>query len=190
MYFIIGSHLIGKLLKPFMQGTLIINFHGRNTLWSPKQPLVDDLFSVGLVGALELIRKHSNFSNLNFPKTMEERGLPEDESDGLKDFFFRSDGYKLWHIIKNYVRGIVYRIYPNDSSVKQDAKLQEYTSSIANPDMGNIPNFPATVHTRWSLVTLLTTILFSPSVFHQVRSYLLAFPIQYPIFSYFIVSDI
>ena len=164
--------MIGKLLKPYMQGTLIINFLGRNTLWAKSDSIVDDLFSVGLSGAIELIRKHSNFSNLHFPKTMEERGFPEDESDGLRNFFFRKDGYKLWHILKRYVHGIVYKIYPRDSSVKQDKMLQEYTSSLANPDRGNIPNFPPAVHTRLSLVTLLTKILFSSSVLHHVRNYL------------------
>ena len=166
--FILGSFVIGKLLKPFMQGTFLIDFFGRHTLWKEEDSLVDNLFSVGKSGAIETIKQYTNFSNLYFPTTMEERGFPKDESDGVKDFFFRSDGFKLWHILKRYVHGIVYKIYSSDSSVTQDRKLQEFTRSLASPDQGNIPGFPASLHTRRSLVTTLTAIVFTPSVFHQV----------------------
>ena len=159
--------MIGKLIKPFMQGTILINFNGRNSLFKEKD-VVDQVFSVGVSGALKLIEDNTNFSNLNFPKTMEERGFPEDESDGVKDFFFRNDGYKLWNILKLYVQRIVYKIYPADSSVSKDIKLQEFSRSIADKSRGNIAGFPAAIHTRGSLVTTLTMILFTPSVFHQV----------------------
>ena len=165
--FILGNHLIGKLIKPFMQGTILINFNGRNSLFKEKD-VVDQVFSVGVSGALKLIEDNTNFSNLNFPKTMEERGFPEDESDGVKDFFFRNDGYKLWNILKLYVQRIVYKIYPADSSVSKDKKLQEFSRSIADKSRGNIAGFPAAIHTRGSLVTTLTMILFTPSVLHQV----------------------
>ena len=167
--FILGSHhLIGKLMKPFMQGTILINFYGRHTLLAEKDGIFDDLFSVGRSGAMEILINNNNFSNLDFPKSMEERGFPEDGSDGVKDFFFRSDGYKLWNILKGYVQGIVDKIYPSDSSVSQDKKLQEFSRSLADKDKGNIAGFPAAIHTRESLVTTLTIILFTPSVLHQV----------------------
>ena len=166
--YFLGSHFIGKILEPFLQGTIVINFYGRHTLIREHDSYVDDMFSVGKEGAVKLISQNMNFTNLVFPMTMTERGFPEDESDGVRNFFYRSDGYKLWNILGHYMQSLVYRFYISDSAVKNDIKLQQFASSLANQDQGNIPGFPGYIHTRHSLTSILTTIAFTSSVVHHV----------------------
>ena len=169
--YLIGNHLIGKLLKPFMKGTIFANFYARHTLISQYDSQIDDMFSVGRSGAMKLLSEKMNFRNLVFPKVMTERGFPEDESDGVRNFFYRTDGYKLWHIMSHYVRSIVYRSYLSDSAVILDTQLQQFASSLASKDLGNIPGFPYFILSRAALAETLTTILFSASVVHHVSSF-------------------
>ena len=126
------------------------------------------MFSVGKSGAMKLLAENMNFTSLLFPKTMEERGFPEDESDGVRSFFYRIDGYKLWNIFSHYLQSIVYRFYVSDSAVARDNMLQQFAASLADPDLGNIPGFPTNIHTRDSLAEILTTIVFTSSVVHHV----------------------
>ena len=127
------------------------------------------MFSVGRTGALKLLSDNMNFKKLVFPKIMAERGFPEDESDGVRNFFYRSDGFRLWNIFTRYVSSIVYRSYPSDTSVLYDKQVQQFASSLANPNLGNIPGFPSVILTRSDLVEILTTIIFTSSFQHQVR---------------------
>ena len=127
------------------------------------------MFSVGRAGALKLLSDNMNFDKLAFPKMITETGFPEDESDGVRNFFYRSDGYQLWNIISRYVSSIVYSFYPSDKAVLYDTQLQKFASSLANPSLGNIHGFPSVILTRSSLVEVLTSIIFTSSVHHHVR---------------------
>ena len=153
-----------------MKGTIFVNFYARHTLISQYDSQIDDMFSVGRSGAMKLLSEKMNFRNLVFPKVMTERGFPEDESDGVRNFFYRTDGYKLWHIMSHYVKSIVYRSYLSDSAVILDTQLQQFASSLASKDLGNIPGFPYFILSRATLAETLTTILFSASVVHHVSS--------------------
>ena len=160
--------MLGKLLKPFMQGTIRVDWVGRQVLIGSENSLADKLFSVGDSGAQKLIKQYTHFSNLHFPTTMEERGFPEDESDGVKNFFFRTDGYKLWNIFERYVKGIIDRIYHSDLSVRGDTQLQAFASSLADLKRGKIYGFPSSIQTKEALVKTMTTIVFTASVLHHV----------------------
>ena len=126
------------------------------------------MFSVGRAGALKLLSDNINFQSLVFPQIMVERGFPEDESDGIRNFFYRSDGYKLWNIFSRYIHSIVHRVYTSDVYVLYDNKIQQFAASLSNPELGNIPGFPNVIRTRAELVEILTTIVFTSSVQHQV----------------------
>eukprot|EP00090_Calanus_glacialis_P043131 TRINITY_DN7631_c0_g1_i7.p1 TRINITY_DN7631_c0_g1~~TRINITY_DN7631_c0_g1_i7.p1 ORF type:complete len:921 (-),score=153.36 TRINITY_DN7631_c0_g1_i7:68-2830(-) len=163
----LGTHLIGKLLEPHLQGTIIINFYARHTLIREYESNIEKMFSVGRAGALKLLSENINYKNLVFPKIMSERGFPEDESDGVRNFFYRSDGYQLWNMMSRYVSSIVYRSYTSDTAVLLDNQLQKFASSLASTDLGNIPGFPSFFPTREALVEVLTSIIFTSSVQHQ-----------------------
>ena len=154
-----------------MKGTIFANFYARHTLISEYDSQIDDMFSVGRSGAMKLLSEKMNFRNLLFPKVMTERGFPEDESDGVRNFFYRTDGYKLWHIMSRYVQSIVYRNYLSDSAVIFDTQLQQFAGSLADKDLGNIPGFPYFILSRVTLAETLTTILFTSSVVHHVSTF-------------------
>ena len=126
------------------------------------------MFSVGRTGALQIMSSNMNFRKLNFPNMMADRGFPKDESDGVKDFFYRTDGYKLWYIINQYVAKAVHKVYPSDFAVIQDVNLQAFAVSLSDPLRGNILGWPSTIARRSSLIEVLSTVVFTASVQHQV----------------------
>ena len=117
---------------------------------------------------MQILTQNMNFKTLDFPKTMTKRGFPEDESDGVKNFFYRSDGYQLWNIFSRYVSSMVYQAYRSDAAVISDSQLQQFASSVANKYQGNVPGFPSKIPTRADLVKLITSVIFASSVTHQV----------------------
>ena len=117
---------------------------------------------------MQILTQNMNFKTLDFPKTMTEKGFPEDESDGVKNFFYRSDGYQLWNIFSRYVSSIVNSAYVSDQAVIQDNQLQQFASSVANKNQGNVPGFPSVISTRSDLIEVLTSVIFASSVMHQV----------------------
>ena len=115
--------MLGNLLELHLRGTIFINWFGRFSLLQEKQSLAGKLFSVGQKGALKLLSKKMNYNNWIFPNIMTERGFPENESDGLQNFFYRSDGFRLWNILHRYVSSTVYKAYSSDIAVLQDNHL-------------------------------------------------------------------
>ena len=132
------------------------------------QSMVGELFSVGKKGGFKLMFRTMNYTNWIFPNIMAERGFPENGSDGVQQFFYRSDGFQLWNILQRYASSVVYRAYSSDTAVLQDNPLQQFACSLANKHLGNIQGFPSSIPTRESLVEIITSIIFSASVQHQV----------------------
>ena len=167
----LAGHTLGKLLKPHMEGTIFINFFARQTLIKQNDSDVDRMFAVGRNGALQLVSnnliKTFNFQDAAFPRMMAQRGFPRNESDGVKDFFYRKDGFKLWDILTKYVTRIVNKIYGADLDVESDEALNRFTKSLSNPKQGNIPGFPEKIITKPHLIETLTNIIFTASVQHQ-----------------------
>jgi len=165
------DHVIGRLLKPHMTGTIFINFAARHTLVAKKDALVDHQFAVGRDGAIQLIA--DDMSNRYswpaeaFPRMMEERGFPQNKSDNLTDYYYRDDGFKLWDALHKYVEGVVNSKYGSDQEVEEDEKLKGFHASLADSKRGNIPGFPETPGNRVQLTDTLTSIIFTGSVQHQ-----------------------
>merc|ERR1719334_2419367 len=142
-----GGHIIGKLLKPHMQGTILINWLGRHTLVGVQVSSGDEIFSVGGDGALQIISNRLYDSNFDFPQTafpkaLADRGFTRDESDGLNTFYYRTDGFRLWDILHRYVEEVVEKGYATDDDVAKDVKLAKFASLVSDPTKGNIPGFP------------------------------------------------
>jgi len=167
----LSDHVLGRLLAPHMKGTIFINFVARTNLINKNNSIVGNIFSVGRNGALKLLSDHLmkvfNFQESAFPKMMAARGFPKDESDGVKDYFYRSDGFKLWDIITKYVEGVVNKKYDNDLEVEKDEVLQNFAQSMSDFNEGNIRGFPENIKTKELLIESLTNILFTGSVQHQ-----------------------
>ena len=168
----LSGHTLGRLLEPHMEGTIFINFFARQTLIKDDNDSdVDRMFSVGRDGALKLVadnlKNNFNFTEAAFPRMMGARGFPKNESDGVADFFYRRDGYKLWDILTKYVKGVVNKVYKEDIEVEKDEALNRFTQSMFDEKQGNIPGFPANITTKDILIDTLTNIIFTASVQHQ-----------------------
>lgn len=165
------SHIIGRLLKPHMTMTIFMNFAARHSLIKPKDSLTQQQFSVGRYGALKLISDEMLnkyfWQNMTFPRMMEEKGFPENQTDGLQQYHYRDDGFKLWNALHNYVDKVVNGSYPSEQEVEKDEKLTEFFASLADPKRGNIPGFPRTPGDRAELTETLTSMIFTASVQHQ-----------------------
>merc|ERR1719319_622055 len=127
------QHPLGALLAPHLSGTILINWVGRHTLLKEHDSIVEQAFSVGLSGALALSSSY-NFSQLDLPATLAERGLDQVSGATLK-YLFRDDGLRLWSILHTYLEGVVGRMYPTDHMVRRDAVVQVPLPSLT-PSLG------------------------------------------------------
>ena len=167
----LSGHLLGRLLEPHVKGTIFMNIIVRSLLGNQNNSFFEKAFSVGRNGALKLIsenfRNVFNFEEAAFPRMMAERGFPQDESDGVTDYYYRRDGFKLWDILLKYADGVVDKIYKDDLEVEKDEALKQFTQSMSDENQGNIPGFPQHIKTKEVLTETLTNIIFTGSVQHQ-----------------------
>ena len=165
-----SGHVLGRLLEPHVKGTIFINFLARSVLINKNGSLVNAIFSVGRDGALKMVSDNSwkafNFQEGAFPRMMAERGFPQEESDGVVDYFYRRDGFKLWDILFKYVTGIVNKEFKDDLDVEKDEALKRFSQSMSDENEGNIPGFPKIIKTKELLIETLTNIIFTGSVQH------------------------
>ena len=61
----------------------------------------------------------------NFPNDIKDR----DVSD-VPNYYFRDDGLKLWHAIKDYAYDVINVFYETDKDVEQDNELQQWETEI------------------------------------------------------------
>jgi len=160
-----AEHWVGRLLKPHLQGTILINLAAKETLLEPSPDnIAESSFAVGMEGALALARTGYNFTWLDFPSMMSAQGFPSDRSEGLQHFHYRDYGFRLWRILHRFVSSVVSLHYPTHQSVAEDLSLQSWARSLA--PIG----FPSSLPTTSSLSHALTTIIFGASAQHQVLS--------------------
>jgi arachidonate 5-lipoxygenase len=130
------EHPIAKLLKPHLQETIGINYLARQTLISKVVPFTDRTFATDTAGGLQLVLKACrrwDFFGMSFPQQLFKRGFDEQGSDGVEDFFFRDDGFKIWNAISEYVGNVVGAVYANDNAVAADKDLQAWVAETADP---------------------------------------------------------
>ncbi|XP_066268538.1 uncharacterized protein [Branchiostoma lanceolatum] len=99
------DHPIHRLLLPHFKDTIGINYLARHSLVSRIFPITDPMFATSTVGGLHMFIKEwrkYRFMDMAFPEELKRRGFDEAKSDGLEDYYFRDDGFKLWNIYKDY----------------------------------------------------------------------------------------
>ncbi|HWL85863.1 MAG TPA: lipoxygenase family protein, partial [Polyangiaceae bacterium] len=169
-----ADHPVGKLLEPHLEQTIGINYLARQTLVAPKAALTDTTFAPGTAQALELFLaawERYDFTGNSFVEDLASRGFDEAGSDGVKDYYYRDDGFKIWHALDAYIKDVVDVVYPNDGAVAADAVLQRWAAESSDPDRADIPGFPRTLTSREHLVRTLTTIVFQASAFHSAVNF-------------------
>jgi arachidonate 5-lipoxygenase len=167
------DHKLGHLMEPHFKDTIGINYLARVSLVGQRYALTDQTFSIGTDEALKMIVKAWNrwdFHGNSFPEDLRSRGFSEDGSDGLRNFYFRDDGFKIWHAIKEYVAIVVHETYNSDKSVAADSAVRAWYEELRDPKRANIPSFPK-LETRDDLIEAITNIIFTASAQHSAVNY-------------------
>lgn len=165
-------HTIGKLLHPHFQDTLGINFLARQTLVSEFAPFTDSTFSPGTQSGMKMFATafHKwDFFKSNFENDLKSRGFDADCSDGLQNYYYRDDGFKIWNALKSYVASIVEAVYESDDSVLADKLLQDWCHELIHE--GGIDTFPSELNSKSLLIETLVSMIFYCSAQHAAVNY-------------------
>ncbi|XP_019647969.1 PREDICTED: uncharacterized protein LOC109488215 [Branchiostoma belcheri] len=166
------DHPVHRLLLPHFKDTIGINYLARHSLVSRIFPITDPMFATSTVGGLVMFlnewRKY-NFMDMAFPEELKRRGFDEAGTDGLENYLYRDDGFKLWNVYKTYVTGMVNHAYASDRAVQADKALQEFCKMTEGP--GQLHGFPAKISTKQLLIDCLTNIIFNVSAQHSAINF-------------------
>lgn len=167
-----ARHPIGKLLHAHFQDTIAINFLARQTLVSEFAPFTDSTFSPGTHSGMKMFAaafQNWDFLGSNFENDLKSRGFDERCSDGLSDYYYREDGFKIWNALKTYVSSIVDELYASDDSVSADPLLQKWCTEIISE--GGITTFPSKLNSKSLLVETVVSIIFYSSAQHAAVNF-------------------
>ncbi|MBX2798915.1 MAG: SRPBCC family protein [Myxococcales bacterium] len=169
-----SGHVLHDLLAPHFHDTIGINFLARQTLVSDIAPFTDRTFSTGTAQALEIFLhawKGYDFFSRGFAAQLEARGFDEMGTDGVDDYLYRDDGYRIWNALGRYVQGVVERTWASDEAVASDEVIRAWCQELTDPDRGDVPGFPATIHSRQLLVQTLQTLIWCVSAAHSAVNF-------------------
>lgn len=182
------NHQVRLLLKPHLEGTILINYGAHNRLLAP-EGAVDSLLSATIGSNSQLAIKEAqshlaNFNDVAFPRTLEKRGV--NNSKQLPIYPYRDDGQKIWDAINQWVQEYLGLFYFSDKSVETDSQLQNWASELRSKGHCNIGEAgDGQIKTLDYLVEAISTIIFTASVQHAavnfpqsgLMSYVPAFPL-------------
>jgi len=186
------SHPLRLLLKPHLEGTILINYTAYKRLLAPGGP-IDSLFS-GTIGsncqlAIKEAKNHlANFNGVAFPATLEKRGV--DNSQQLPIYPYRDDGQRIWEAIHQWVNDYLHLYYRSDESVLIDKQLQNWAGELFSKGHCNIgENADGSIKTLDYLVQAVSTIIFTASAQHAAvnfpQSGLMTYAPAFPLGCYF-----
>lgn len=168
------DHIIKKLMTPHFKDTIGINFLARQTLVSEVEPITDRTFSPGTAQAMQLFLEawdEYDFFDNNFVNDLKNRGFDEEQTDGVKDYYYREDGFKLWNAMGNYIEKVVDASYPNDKDVENDEHIKKWAHETSAADRADIPGFPKRIYSKVLLVKSLQTIMWNLSAAHSAVNF-------------------
>lgn len=182
------NHQVRRLLKPHLEGTILINYGAHNRLLAPKGA-VDSLLSATIGSNTQLAIKEAqthlaNFNDVAFPRTLEKRGV--NNSKQLPIYPYRDDGQRIWDAITQWVQEYLGLFYSSDQSVETDSQLQNWASELRSKGHCNIGEAgDGQIKTLDYLVEAISIIIFTASVQHGavnfpqsgLMSYAPAFPL-------------
>ncbi|TAE53589.1 MAG: lipoxygenase [Nostocales cyanobacterium] len=171
------NHSLKCLLKPHLEGTVLINY-GAYTLLVAPGGAVDSLLvsSVGADQSLAAKATQSylfNFNDIAFPKTLENRGVTDKTK--LPTYPYRDDGLLIWNAIESWVNDYFNLFYSSDAEVLNDADLQTWASTLVSHEGGRLQNFgddgQGQIKTISYLVQAVSTIIFTASAQHAAVNF-------------------
>lgn len=173
------SHIVSALLAVHFQDTIGINFLARQTLVSTVAPLTDATFSVGTGHALSIFAAAYDgwdFLGDNFVGALAKRGFTADAAaDGLHDFYYREDGFRVWNALTRYVSTVLHGHYgagtAADDAVAADPVLAAWCAEMRDPAAAGVASFPAAFTTVGALVEAVVSIIFLCSAQHAAVNF-------------------
>jgi arachidonate 15-lipoxygenase len=167
-------HPLRALLEPHLDDTIGINFMARLLLVPEKYAFTDKPFSIGTVQGMKLASKgwaRYDFFKSSFPEDLKARGFDEAGTDGLQNYFYREDGFKLWNALGDYTTDAVNHIYADDEAVKADGDLQKWADEMAAKDGAAYTGFPESIGTKKLLAHVLQILIWNFSALHSILDF-------------------
>ncbi len=171
------NHNLKNLLKPHLEGTILINYGAHTTLIAPGGG-VDELLASS-IGSDQTLGAHGaqsylfNFNDIAFPDTLTSRGV--DDASKLPTYPYRDDGLLIWGAIESWVKEYFSLYYSSDSSVLNDPDLQTWASTLISREGGRLKNFgddgQGQIKTLDYLVKAVSTIIFTASAQHAAVNF-------------------
>ncbi|WP_293149408.1 MULTISPECIES: lipoxygenase family protein [unclassified Microcoleus] len=169
-----NSHPVMVLLKPHLQGTILINYGAHKNLLAPEGP-IDLLLSatIGSNGQLAIKEAMSHLANFNevaFPRTLEKRGV--NNSQQLPIYPYRDDGQLIWDAIHQWVGEYLRLHYSSDESVVVDRQLQNWAGELFAKGHCYIgENADGRIASLDYLVEAISTVIFAASAQHAAVNF-------------------
>jgi len=168
------DHPIKDLLAPHFKDTIGINYVARHTLVSDVIPFTDKTFSTGTVQGLEIMLNawlKWDFETSSFPRQLAERGFDRERTDGIQDYYYREDGFKLWDIFGEYTTDFVNASYATDHEVANDPVVKGWIAEMRDPNKADIASFPETITSKQQLAGVLQNIIWKTSAGHAILNF-------------------
>lgn len=182
------NHAVRLLLKPHLEGTILINYGAHKYLLAPGGS-IDSLLGATIGSDCQLAIKEAqtqlaNFNQVAFPRTLEKRGV--NNSQQLPIYPYRDDGQRIWDAIFQWVKDYLGLFYASDTSVESDAQLQNWAGELFSKGYCHIgEEGDGRIKTLDYLVEAISTIIFTASAQHAavnfpqsgLMTYVPAFPL-------------
>ncbi|MEM7580479.1 MAG: lipoxygenase family protein [Cyanobacteria bacterium P01_A01_bin.80] len=168
------DHPIRDLLAPHFKDTIGINYVARHTLVSNVMPFTDSTFSTGTAQGLEIMLNawlKWDFEKSSFPEQLAERGFDRKQSDGIENYYYREDGFKLWDVFGEYTTDFVNAAYVNDEDVANDPMIQGWIAEMRDPNKADIASFPESISSKQQLAWVLQNIIWKTSAGHAILNF-------------------
>jgi len=168
------DHPVKLLLKPHLEGTILINYGAHKRLLAEAGP-IDELLS-GTIGsnsqlAIKEAQSHlANFNEVAFPRTLEKRGV--NNSKQLPIYPYRDDGQRIWDAINQWVDEYLRLFYRSDNSVETDQQLQNWAGELLSKGHCHIgEEGNGRIKTLDYLVEAISTVIFTASAQHAAVNF-------------------
>ena len=144
------------------------------TIVSNVIPFTDSTFSTGTAQGLEIMLNawlKWDFEALSFPQQLSERGFDREQSDGIQNYYYREDGFKLWDIFGEYTTDFVNAAYTNDDDVANDPMVKGWITEMRDPNKADISSFPESISSKKQLASVLQNIIWKTSAGHAILNF-------------------
>ncbi|XP_065060342.1 uncharacterized protein LOC135687664 [Rhopilema esculentum] len=159
-------HPFHQVMKFHCRGTIPITMKRIDEMFA-NNPLLDNLFPVGVEGILKMMArglKEARWNDMDLDNDIENRGM--DDIKKVPYYPYRDDGKVLNAVLKKFAKEFVSLYYENDDDVKDDFEMQNFINELSsngkippNDGLGMVKGLPGTFTSREQLEKLVSETL-------------------------------